>query len=348
MSLPKLDSLNEGQSVAGVFMLARKQIAQTRAGKPFGALALSDASGEMDAKLWDRAEVLLEGLEPGCPVRVSGRVEVYNGKRQMVLETIEADLSADPLDFIPQSPVPFDELTAGFKKAQSWVGHKHLKKLLKAFFVEDKAFAKLFCDAPAAKGAHHAYRHGLLEHTVSVAKLARSVAGNYPELEPDLLIAGALLHDIGKAYELTLGPPLGYTDRGRLLGHVIIGVELLDEKLSHIKGFPEELADELRHLILSHHGEYAFGSPKRPKTPAALALHFLDDMDAKLTIYREVMNAEAGQNGNWSNFNRLLERFLYLGPNPLAAQGQSSSDTEDKAPCQPGGLFDRADQKPEP
>jgi 3'-5' exoribonuclease len=329
MSAPELASLREGSQAELVCLLAKKQIAQTKAGKPYGNLTLADASGQVAAKLWDGAEELLAGLEPGQPVRITGRVESYQGRTQVVVNSIAAEPGADPAEFLPKSPVPVSDLWRRLTELMLGVRHRRLKRLLRAFF-EDQAFHADFSRAPAAKGAHHAYVHGLLEHTVSVGEMAEKTADHYPGLGRDLLVAGALLHDVGKVAELTLGPPIDYTDQGRLEGHLVLGVRMLDARLAGMKGFPEPLAGHLRHLLLSHHGSYEFGSPRRPKTPEAMALHLLDDLDAKLVMMRDIAGgAEEGR--SWSDYHRLLERFIYTGPSPLEPPASAAPAAEEPA-----------------
>lgn len=344
MSGPSLDSLSEGQQIQGVYLLSRLNLPTTKNGKVFGALGLMDRSGEIDAKLWDQAEAMLGGLRPGQAVSIAGRVDSYQGALQLVLSAIDHAPDADPASFLPASPVPLGELKAGFQKALGRVQDPHLKGLLERIFVRDADFAARFESAPAAKSAHHAYVHGLLEHTLSVAELAHKMAGQYPRLSADLLSAGALLHDIGKADELTLGPPLGYTDSGRLEGHIVLGVRILDAHLAQMPSFPAELAMHLRHLILSHHGQYEFGSPKKPKTREALVLNLLDDMDAKLAMLDGIIDSGQGE-GNWSKFNYLLERFIYQGPPPLEGGPAGQAPAQEPEPGGPGqspaapGLF---------
>ncbi|MEW5913598.1 MAG: HD domain-containing protein [Thermodesulfobacteriota bacterium] len=312
----RIATLSEGQAVAGTYLLLRCQLANTKNGKPYGLLRLGDRSGEIEGRLWDQAAELLGPLQPGMVVEAQGRVESYQGRLQVVLDSLSAAAQAQTAEFLPASSIPLETLQKGLDDALGRIHQRDLKRLLEAVFVRDQEFAGAFAQAPAAKGAHHAYVHGLLEHTVSVAGLASAVAGHYgPELEAELLLSGALLHDIGKVQELTLGPPIDYTDAGRLEGHVVLGVRMLDDKLSKLKAFPQRLAGQLRHLILSHHGSYEFGSPRRPKTAEALALNFLDDLDAKLFMAAEARR-QAGP-GHWSEYNRLLERFLYVGPSAL-------------------------------
>lgn len=325
-------------------LLAKSQILSTKAGKPYGSLTFSDADGEVAARLWDRAEELLEPLSVGQAVRVSGRVDSYGGRMQIIVNDLKPEPKADTSQFMQKSPVDPDELGQRLDKLLRSVKDRRLKRLLKAFF-NDKQFRHDFDRAPAAKGAHHAYVHGLLEHTVCVGELALDLAGRYTELSRDLLITGALLHDIGKVKEFTLGPPIDYTDQGRLIGHLVIGVQDLDARLAKMRSFPPELADQIRHLILSHHGQYEFGSPKKPKTPEALALHFVDDVDAKMAMLRQVASQSQNGDSNWSAYNRLLERFLYVGPRmPQAGDAPASPEppepTEERnSREQPPGLF---------
>lgn len=328
-----LSELQEGQSLETVLLLARKQLMTTKAGKPFGALRLADAGGEVEAKLWDQAEELLAPLCAGQVVRVSGRVQLYQGQSQLVLTSIAAEPNADAAQFVQKSPQDLGLLWARLGAIKQAVANKHLQRLVRAFF-DDPDFRRAFERAPAAKAAHHAYLHGLLEHTVCVGEAALALAERYPDLERDLLICGALLHDIGKMEELTIGPPLDYTDAGRLEGHVVIGVRMLDSRLAKIKGFPAGLAGHLRHLIVSHHGTEQFGSPQKPKLPEALALHMLDDLDAKLFMFRAAR--EANGEGNWSSFQRLLERHVYTGPTPW-----------DEPPAGPAPACETRKQEPE-
>lgn len=313
---PELAALQPGQELDGSYLLLRSSLGTTKNGKPYGTLRLGDRTGELEGRLWDQAEELLGSLAPGMVVKVSGRVDSYQGRTQVVLQSLEADPEAEPAAFLPASPVPLSELRAGLAQALAEVSQPDLKQVLEAFFVRDAEFLAAFERAPAAKGAHHAYVHGLLEHTVSTARSARALAGLYPaDLEPQVLIAGALLHDVGKVKELTLGPPIGYTDQGRLEGHLVLGLRMLEAKLAGIKDFPANLAEHLRHMIISHHGAYEFGSPRKPKTAEALALNFIDDLDAKMAMAAAARRA-AGP-GHWSEYHRLLERFLYTGPGPL-------------------------------
>lgn len=330
--------LKQGDSIGGSYLLLKVQINTARNGKAYGALSLGDRSGQVDAKLWDNAEDLLGPLEAGLVVKISGRVDSYQGRAQLVLDSIAADENAVPGDFLPASPHDPAELWKQIDRARAKVKNKWLKKLLKAFF-DDPAFHAEIDQAPAAKAAHHAYVHGLLEHTAGVASLAVVVAGQYLELDADMLIAGALLHDIGKTKELTLGPPMDFTDAGRLEGHIVIGVRMLDEQLAKIKDMPQTAAEMIRHLILSHHGSLEFGSPVKPMTAEAFALNMIDDLDAKMAMIGQAAQEPDGQ-GNWSRYHRLLERVIYAGPPVWDQPGKPAKKTAAEPQPGPPGLFD--------
>ncbi|CAO0823735.1 3'-5' exoribonuclease [Desulfarculales bacterium] len=355
MNVPrqKLSQLQEGQQVDEVYLLARKQIFATKGGKPYGALRLMDSSGEAEAKLWEQAEELLSPLAVGQPLRVQGKVQVYHGQTQLVLTSLAPAPQARAADFLPKSPRDPGQMWGELWQLKQSVNNSNLKKLLRDFF-DDHNFRQAFELAPAAKSAHHAYVHGLLEHTVSLGQLASLAAGHYPHLDRDLLLTGALLHDVGKVQELTLGPPLEYTDSGRLEGHVMLGVRLLDARLARFKGFPERLAGHLRHMIVSHHGQEQLGSPQKPKLAEAMVLHLLDDLDAKTAMIKAIVEVNSGE-GHWSTFHRLLERHIYTGPVPwdeepqpaafcAAAPPAEESGPKRSAKPTPGlpGLFDQA------
>ncbi len=346
ISRQDVGSLQEGQQVEEVYLLVRKQLYATKAGKPFAALRLGDASGEIDAKLWDQAEELTAGLAAGQVVRVSGRVQLYNGQSQLVLNSVAREPGAEPAQFLPKSPCDPGQLWEELARLKQLVKDANLQRLLRAFFGEQD-LRRAFELAPAAKTAHHAYVHGLLEHTVSVAGLAAAAAAHYPHLDADLLLTGAMLHDIGKTEELTLGPPLDFTDAGRLEGHLVLGARMLDQRLAKLRGFPARVADHLRHMILSHHGTEEFGSPIKPKTPEAMVLHALDDLDAKTWMVKHILDAETNGEASWSNFNRLLERHIYTGPSPwqdssevTPLSGGVAKAQAETAACATPSLFD--------
>jgi 3'-5' exoribonuclease len=246
---------------------------------------------------------------------MEGRVQSYRNALQVsILSARPCDLeSVDPSDYLPASTLDTDTMFAELTTFIDTVKLEPARKLLDAFFHDEKT-ATLFRRAPAAKGFHHGYLGGLLEHTLSVVKLLDRMAAHYPELDRDLLIAGGMLHDIGKIHELTYDNMIAYSDEGRLVGHLVIGVEMLDEKIASIEDFPARLALDLRHIILSHHGEFEYGSPKRPKTMEALVVHFMDDLDAKLNAFKSFVAADAANtDSEWTSYNRFFERYLYKG-----------------------------------
>ncbi len=321
-----LNTLISGQNVEEVYLLSHKQVLTSRAGKSYGALRLSDATGEKEAKLWERAEELLTGLEAGQVVKVWGKVQAYQGQNQMVITQIEASPHSDPSIFLPQSPKNSTQMWPEFDALLKKVGNPHLKRILGGIF--SPAFRQRFANAPAAKFAHHAYVGGLLEHTISVGQLAVAISNQYPHLDRDLLLCGALLHDIGKVEEFSLGPPIEYTDIGRLEGHIIIGLRQLDAVLDQQVKTPPPLAAALRHLIISHHGQEAFGSPQKPKIPEAMVLHALDDLDAKTQMVQQIL-AKAKPDANWSGYHNLLERHIYLlNSQGLPHAGYSQEETK--------------------
>jgi 3'-5' exoribonuclease len=306
------------------YLLVKKELLTTKAGNLYGALRLSDASAQLEAKLWDRAEELLQGVEEGQVVKVWGKVQTYQGRPQMIISRLALSAESNPADFMLQGSKSSRQLWSEFDNLLKKVTDPHLQHLLREVF--SPVFRPRFASAPAAKAAHHAYVGGLLEHTVSVGQLSLHLSGHYPHLNRDLLLAGALLHDIGKVEELTLGPPLDYTDIGRLEGHIILGLRQLDAALARQSAFPEALAGALRHMLVSHHGHEAFGSPQKPKTPEAMVLHALDDLDAKTQMVQTILQtAQLGK--SWSYFHPLLERQIYLKD---MAAGLSSEAEEEK------------------
>ena len=321
-----LNSLTPGQTLEELYLLSKKELLTTKNGGLYGSLRLSDATAEVDAKLWERASEMLEGIEAGQVVKVWGRVQSYQGQNQVVISQIVASPNSNLADFMVQGPKSATQLWPEFEAQLKKIANPHLKRLLGAIFSPN--FRARFGSAPAAKAAHHAYVGGLLEHTVSVGQLALLIAGHYPHLDRDVLLSGALLHDIGKVEELTLGPPLDYTDIGRLEGHIVLGLRMLDIALTAQKDFPQALANSLRHMLVSHHGQEEFGSPQKPKTPEAFALHVIDDLDAKTQMLQNVL-ASANPKAIWSGYHYLLERQIFL-LDPEGKSRNSSMPDEEK------------------
>jgi 3'-5' exoribonuclease len=306
--------LADGQAVSSLFLVREKEVrTSARTGKSWLELNLADRSGTISAKMWDNFEAIAKTFESDDVVHIRGRVKLYNNQKELTLEQIipAAERDYDLADFLPHTKYDVEKLFATLKAAIAGVKNPWLKQLL-ASVVDDSSIAARIKRAPAAMTMHHAYIGGLLEHVVSLIGLAAAVTTHYPELDPDLLLAGVVLHDVGKIDELRYARGIDYSDEGRLLGHIMIGVRLVQEKINAIPGFPVPLAVLVEHLILSHHGSHEFGSPSLPQIPEAVALHFIDDIDSKMAGMRatlETASAEATA-GNWTERNPSLRRAL--------------------------------------
>ena len=310
--------------VSGCYLVKSKKLATTRNGNPFLSLTLADKTGEIPAKVWDGAEPLSRLFHEGDVVEITGQTGAYRGQLQLtVTELHPCSQTPDPERFVETSPLDIPEMVRSLRTVLNRVTDIHLKALIDRFWV-DRGFMDLFKKAPAAKNFHHGYLGGLLEHTLSVCRLAAQTCDQYPVLNKDLLITGAFLHDVGKTREFSWHMNIDYTDEGRLLGHLVLGVTMLEEKLLLLKDFPHELAVRLKHLILSHHGQYDFGSPKEPKFLEAFALHLLDDLDAKINGLHRFMERDR-QEGQWTDFNRMFRKFFLKSPLP------GPRETEEKA-----------------
>ncbi len=307
-----ISEMQEGKVVEGIYLVRGKSIGTTRAGKPFLTLKLGDRSGEMEAKVWEGVEKASKEFSSGDFVKVAGLVNEYNGRLQLTLQSVKRVEGADinPRDFLPASKRAGVEMMAELMACIRKVKDPHLSKLLLMIF-QDPAFKEKFSTAPAAKAMHHAYLGGLLEHTLSVFRLCEDVAPHFPEVDRDLLRAGVLLHDIGKVDELDYSRNLGYTDRGRLMGHIALELEQVSESIRSIPGFPDDKAILLKHLLVSHHGKEEFGSPVKPMTLEALILHMMDDLDAKTQTFRGMMEGQGDE--RWSAFHTRLGQFVFKG-----------------------------------
>lgn len=326
-----IEDLNEMDEVDEQYVVLRKAMPVTRNNRPYLNLQLGDRTGRVEARVWDNAEALSDRFELHDVVRVRGRAIRYQDHIQINVTAIEkvAEADLDQAVFLPASRTPADELWSGLSEAVSSVHNPHLHALLVAVLQEADVAARLR-KGPAAKTVHHARLGGLLEHILSLCTLADRVCDHYTNvfaqpLDRDLLIAGAILHDLGKIWELDPDRAFEYTDRGRLLGHVAMTYHHVGRRIEEINGFPEPLATHLLHMILSHHGELSFGSPKRPKTAEAWLLHFLDIMDGHLTW----LNEQTGslEPGQWTGYQRLHDRYFWKPPRDEAA-----ADGLDRAP----------------
>lgn len=309
----RLADAEEGQVLEGTFAVreARLMSFKNRPGN-YLQLVLADPSGVMTAKVWNDAEPLHARLAPGAVVRVQGKVQAYQNTLQLVVDQVEVCPAGSyaPEDFLPVSPRPLDEMKDELRSRVNGLQQPALRRLVRAFALDAKLF-QAFCRAPAAMVHHHAYLGGLLEHTLNVMKLAQGIAAGYPEVDADLLLAGALFHDIGKVKEYSWGTTIQYTDQGRLLGHIVMGVQVLDSLLARVPEFPERLRLHLLHMVVSHHGEYEWQSPKRPKFLEAYILHRADLLDADIDKFVQAKREHGGK--AWSGYIKGLDRVVYLG-----------------------------------
>lgn len=300
--------MREGDMVSDVYLCKSKQILKTKMGKTYYSLLLQDKSGTVDAKIWELNNAIGH-FEAMDYIRVEGQITVFQGSNQFNVRRVRKAQEGEylPADYMPCTDkdvkVLYKELTDMIQKTKN----TYLKKLAEAVFVEDKAFAKEFVEHSAAKSVHHGFMGGLLEHTVSVAKLCEYYCTQYPELNRDLLVMCALFHDIGKVEELSAFPNNDYTDEGQLVGHIVMGVLKLDRIIQTIPGFPVKLANEVKHCILAHHGELEYGSPKKPALIEALALSLADNTDAKIQTFKEALKKENTTDSEWMGYQRLFE-----------------------------------------
>jgi 3'-5' exoribonuclease len=311
--------LVERENVDQIFLAAEKQLRTNRNGNHYLQIRLSDRTGCVTGMMWNGGDAAYGTFDNGDYLRVQATAQIYNGALQLIVNKLEkAPLSKiDESDFITLGPAQVDALAARMAQMLRGVANSHLRNLAECFLI-DEAFMRKFTRAPAGVKNHHAYHGGLLEHVVSLMELAAVVAPRYPSIDPELLLFGAFLHDMGKIDELTYEPDLAYSDEGQLLGHVILAISMLDEKLKQAESlgqeeFPPELAMRLKHMIVSHHGEYEFGSPKLPMTLEAIALHYLDNLDAKIHTLGQLMREDANTDSNWTPFQPSLNRKIFKG-----------------------------------
>src|SRR5215471_3020475 len=313
MKTPLVSDLNSEQNITTFFLVCEKEIRSTREGKPYLRLELGDCSGTIEARMWDQFEAAAKGINRDDFVKVQARVEIYKNRPQLSVMQVrlakpeEIDLA----DFLPQTKADVAKMYAQLLEYAASIGNPWLKKLVSGIF-NDPAIAARYKRAPAAKVMHHAYIGGLLEHVVSLCGLAKQLAAHYPELDLDLLLTAAILHDVGKLDELCYDRTIGYTVEGQLLGHIVMEVQTVSKAMDAIEGFPPNLKTVVKHLLISHHGEYEFGSPKLPMIREALVFHYLDDLDSKLAAARAALAVESGE-PEWSAYSGALGRkFLRL------------------------------------
>lgn len=306
-------NIKDRDQIKEVFLVKEKIAAMAKNGKPYMTLRLMDKTGEVDAKIWDNIDQIAPLFEKNDFLKVAAKASVYLGKMQLVIAELRKvpEEEVTLADFLPETERDITEMAAELQTLLVTLENSWLRRLLHDIFT-DPQIAPLYRVAPAAKGMHHVYLGGLLEHSLAVAKLVDAVVPLYQGLNRDLLIAGALLHDLGKVREMKFARAFDYSDEGRLIGHISIGVEMIHERICLIPDFPTELAMHLKHLILSHHGQYEYGSPKRPKTLEATVLNYLDDLDSKINGINTHINKEGEMQGNWTAYHRLYDRYFYV------------------------------------
>lgn len=302
-----LKDIREGETVVETYLCKRKQALKTKAGKSYYSLLLQDKTGTVDAKIWDLSSGI-DNFEELDYIHIDAAITSFQGALQMNIRRLRLSQEGeyDPADFLPVSEQDIDNMYHELIGIINTIEEPHYRRLLELFFIEDKKVSTVFKKHSAAKSVHHGFVGGLLEHTLSVAKLCDFFAQRYSILNRDLLLASAMLHDIGKLRELSFFPANDYTDEGKLLGHIYIGAEWVHEKAREISGFPVKLVNELKHCILAHHGELEFGSPKKPELVEAFALNFADNMDAKMETLKELFKANPDNYG-WLGYQKLME-----------------------------------------
>lgn len=301
--------------IEDTFLVVEKNLVISQKGSLYLSLRLRDKTGDVEGRVWDRAAELNRMFQKGDVVFVRSRAVRYRDATQLSITDIEKPDPADVRmeDYAPASRFGAEEMFQALQAFVEGIENPFLKSLLHGIF-GDAEIAGLFKRAPAAKAMHHFYAGGLLEHTLSVTRILDFLSRHYERVDRDLLLTGGMLHDIGKIHELSPNGMIDYTDEGRLIGHIVIGLELVDRKMAAVPDFPPDLAMELRHILISHHGAFEYGSPKRPKTEEALMVYFADDLDAKVNAFQEFINDSNDEESRWTPFHRLFERYIYKGP----------------------------------
>jgi 3'-5' exoribonuclease len=311
MKSPYVSELQPNQQATGVFLVHAKEVRQKKSGDLYLSLLVGDRTGEVDAKMWDNISEVVDTFERDDFVRIKGVLSVFQNRPQFTIHKLQRvdEAEIDIEDFFPRSARDLDEMFQELLGVVAEVKNPDLRALLEAVF-RDEEIGRLYRRAPAAKTVHHAYLGGLMEHVLSLVKLCRLAAAHYPGVDGDLLTAGALLHDVGKIYELSFDRSFGYTSEGQLLGHITIGIRIIEDKLRTLKAFPPRLRTLLEHMVLSHHGQMEFGSPKVPLFAEAVLLHHLDDLDSKIECVRAAVSQDRQMEGEWTGYNQPMDRVL--------------------------------------
>lgn len=308
MKSPSVADLEPRQQITGLFLVQSKDIRQKKTGEPYLSLSLMDRTGDVDAKMWDNVGEIIDTFDRDDFIRVKGETSLYQNKLQLTIHRLARvdDSEVDLADFLPASKRDAEEMFAELRALIASIGNPHLRALLENVFA-DQEIAEAFKRAPAAKAIHHNWLGGLIEHVLSLASLARDAARHYSFVDQDLLLTGVVLHDIGKIRELSFARSFNYTTEGSLIGHIQIALRMLADK--YPPGFPEKLRNLVEHLILSHHGQLEFGSPKLPLFPEAMLLHHLDNMDSKMELMRSTIERNP-PGAEWTGYVPAIERYV--------------------------------------
>jgi 3'-5' exoribonuclease len=323
-----INEIKENDNVESLFLVKEKSSGITKTGNAYLKLRLVDRTGEMEGRVWASVETLVHSFEKDDFVHVMGKSVSFQEHLQLNITHIQKVGEEEIIfsDFFPMTERDVEEMFQSLIEISTQIKNLHLSQLLKLFW-EDESFVKLFKIAPASKWLHHNYLGGLLEHTLSVVQLVLKNATHYNGVNLDILLTASVLHDLGKVDELAFHRSFDYTDQGRLLGHIILGMERVEAKIRHLPDFPKELSTLLKHLLLSHHGQYIWGSPKRPMTLEAVMLHYLDDMDAKMNGIQQFIKKHAPEGSKWSTYHRIFEQYFYA---PTVLEQIELTDNIDK------------------
>jgi 3'-5' exoribonuclease len=323
MKSPFVTELEPDRVITTSFLVHSKEVRQKKGGELYLSLILGDRTGELDAKMWDNVAEVVDEFERDDFVKVKGLMQVFHNRPQLTIHKMRRmdDSEIDFFDYFPSSRRDPDEMWSELRGIVAGIGNPHLRGLVEAI-LSDEDVALRYRRAPAAKQIHHAWLGGLIEHVLSLCTLARMTAGHYPNIDLDLLLTGAVLHDIGKIYELNYERGFSYSSEGQLLGHIHIGLRMVADKLRGLPNFPAPLRTLVEHLILSHHGQLEYGSPKLPLFPEALLLHYLDDMDSKMECMRQVIERDRLVEGCFTGFHAALDRSVLKKERYLSGGGE--------------------------
>jgi 3'-5' exoribonuclease len=308
-----MGEFKENDQVDSLFLVKEKSSAVTKTGNVYLKLKLVDRSGEIEGRIWTSVENFAPSSEKDDFVHVMGKAVSFQERLQLNITLIESVKEEEIFfsDFFPMTEKNIDEMFQSLLEISQQIKNPHLFQLLQLFWA-DESFVKLFKMAPASKWVHHNYLGGLLEHTLSLAQLVLRIASHYQGLDTDLLLTASIFHDLGKVDELSYHRSFDYSDDGRLLGHIILGIERVEDKIRQLPEFPKDLSTLIKHFLLSHHGQYIWGSPKKPMTLEAVMLHFLDDMDAKVNGIQQFIKKEVPEGARWSAYHRAFEQYFYV------------------------------------